>query len=122
MIPVSGVYSGAVRSVAAAGRTLPEVRKPEEESRPQKPAMDEYVPEKKQEPSGRYWMGKDEDGRPKVCFDDPERTADAPKEPQDAPREGTPPRTGPPSGTRARRHPRERPETRRNAAPAIPIR
>lgn len=42
------------------------------------PLADEYIPEEKQAPSGRYWLGKDEDGRPKVCFDDPERAADAP--------------------------------------------
>ena len=40
--------------------------------------MDEYVPEEKQEPSGRYWLGKDEDGQPKVYFDDPERAVDKP--------------------------------------------
>ena len=43
-----------------------------------------------QEPSGRYWLGRDEEGRPKVCFDDPEaegpkRAADGPKRPEDAP-------------------------------------
>ena len=47
--------------------------------------VDEYVPEEKQEPSGRYWLGRDEDGRPKVCFDDPERADD---KPSDAPKAG----------------------------------
>ena len=33
--------------------------------------MDEYVPEEKHTPSGLYWIGRDEQGAPKVCFDDP---------------------------------------------------
>lgn len=37
------------------------------------PMMDEYVPEEKQEPSGRYWPGRDKNGRPSICFDAPEK-------------------------------------------------
>lgn len=44
---------------------------------PQTPRMDEYVPEEKREPSGLYRLGRDEDGRPKVYFDDPEQEAGA---------------------------------------------
>lgn len=89
MMPISGVGVGAVHPLTTAEKVLraSKVQKPEEESRSRqlKPVMDEYVPEEKQEPSGRYWMGKDEDGQPKICFDDPERAADAPKQPEGAP-------------------------------------
>ena len=89
MMSVSGVSTGAVQPLAAAGKVLgaSKVRKPEEEAqnRQLKPVMDEYVPEEPQEPSGRYWVGKDEDGQPKIYFDDPERAADAPKQPEGAP-------------------------------------
>ncbi|MDE6923630.1 MAG: hypothetical protein K2P01_08760, partial [Oscillospiraceae bacterium] len=37
---------------------------------------DEYVPEEPREPSGRYWMGRDEDGQPKIYFDGPEGKKD----------------------------------------------
>ena len=89
MMPISGVNTGAVQPLTTAEKVLgaPKVQKPEEDaqSRQLKPVMDEYVPEEPQEPSGRYWMGKDEDGQPKIYFDDPERAADAPKQPEDAP-------------------------------------
>ncbi|MDE6935346.1 MAG: hypothetical protein K2P26_07030, partial [Oscillospiraceae bacterium] len=63
------------------------VQKPEEEDqgRQTKHVMDKYVPEEPREPSGRYWVGKDEDGQPKIYFDDPERAADTPGQPEDAP-------------------------------------
>ncbi|MDE7218099.1 MAG: hypothetical protein K2O45_00510 [Oscillospiraceae bacterium] len=89
MVPISGVSTGAAQPLTAAEKVLgaPKVQKPEEETqgRPLKPVMDEYVPEEPQEPSGRYWMGKDEDGQPKIYFDDPERAADAPKGTEAAP-------------------------------------
>ena len=89
MMPISGVNTSAVQPLTTAEKVLgaPKVQKPEEDaqSRQLKPVMDEYVPEEPQEPSGRYWMGKDEDGQPKIYFDDPERAADAPKQPEDAP-------------------------------------
>ena len=89
MMPISGVNTGAVQPLTTAGKVLgaSKVQKSEEESqgRQLKPVMDEYVPEEPQEPSGRYWMGKDEDGQPKIYFDDPERAADVPKQ-----LEGTP--------------------------------
>ncbi len=88
MMPISGVSPGAAQPLTGVDKVLgvPKVQKPEEETagRPLKPVMDEYVPEEKQEPFGRYWMGKDEDGQPKIFFDDPERAADAPKGPEDA--------------------------------------
>ena len=89
MMPISGVNTGAVQPLTTAEKVLgaPKVQKSEGESqsRQLKPVMDEYIPEEPQEPSGRYWMGKDEDGQPKIYFDDPERAADAPKQPEDAP-------------------------------------
>ena len=89
MIPISGVNTGATQPLTAAEKVLgaPKVQKPEEQAqgRPLKPVMDEYVPEEPQEPSGRYWMGKGEDGQPKVFFDDPERAAEAPKQPEGTP-------------------------------------
>ncbi len=86
--------TGAVQPLTAAEK-LPEaskVRKSGEEAqgRPLSPAMDEYVPEDPQEPSGRYWMGRDEDGRPKVYFDGQPRTADAPEQPENDARAKTP--------------------------------
>ena len=89
MMPISGVSTGAVQPLTTAEKVLgaSKVQKPEEEAqgRQLKPVMDEYIPKKPQEPSGRYWMGRDEDGQPKIYFDDPERVADAPEQPVDAP-------------------------------------
>ena len=89
MMPVSGVNTGAAQPVTGTEKVLgaPKIEKAEEknQSRPLKPMMDEYVPEAPQEPSGRYWMGKDEDGQPKIYFDDPERGLDAPPKPEDVP-------------------------------------
>ena len=76
MQSISGINSGAAQpSVPIAGVDEPQkVQRPENEtqSRYQKPVMDEYVPEEKPEPSGRYWLGKDEDGKPKIYFDAPD--------------------------------------------------
>ena len=89
MMPISGVNTDAVQSLTTAGKVsgTSGVQKPGEElrDRPLKPVLDEYVPENPREPSGRYWMGKDEDGQPKIYFDDPERAADTPKQPEGAP-------------------------------------
>ena len=89
MMPISGVNTVAVQPLTTAEKVLgaSKVQKPEEEAqgRQQKPVMDEYVPEEPQEPSGRYWMGRDEDGQPKIYFDDPERAANVPKQPEDTP-------------------------------------
>ena len=89
MMPISGVNTVAVQPLTTAEKVLgaSKVQKLEVEaqSRQLKPVMDEYVPEEPQEPSGRYWMGKDEDGQPKIYFDDPERAAEAPKGPEAAP-------------------------------------
>ena len=53
-----------------------EARRPQGERRPAAaPAMDEYVPEEKREPTGLYWPGRDREGRPKIYFDGPEQEA-----------------------------------------------
>ena len=88
MMPISGVNTVAVQPLTTAEKVLgaSKVQESEEEAqgRQLKPVMDEYIPEEPQEPSGRYWMGKDEDGQPKIYFDDRSRAADAPKQPEDA--------------------------------------
>lgn len=86
MQSISGIGSGGAQpSVPIAGvDELKKVRRPEEENQEhcQSPVMDEYVPEEKRSPSGRYWMGKGEDGSPKLYFDDPEHPEGAPKAPE----------------------------------------
>lgn len=84
---ISGPISNGAPAAAAGVKALPEVRWPDggEREPSRKPATDEYVPEEKQEPAGRYWLGKDEDGRPKIYFDDPERAADAVEGPEQGP-------------------------------------
>lgn len=81
MTTISGMNTGAVQPLTAAAMVLgtSKVQKSEGEAqgRPLKPVMDEYVPEKPQEPSGRYWVGKDENGQPEIYFDGPERAAEA---------------------------------------------
>ncbi len=83
MEPISGMISGAIRSPSTVAdvKAPPKVQQSEDktQSGPIAPARDEYIPEEKQEPSGRYWLGKDEDGQPKVYFDDPQQAADAPE-------------------------------------------
>ena len=73
-------------AVSAVARPSVMAVRPEEVSRPQAvpskqspaaPRMDEYRPEEAHVPTGLYWIGADEQGTPKICFDDPE--ADAPQ-------------------------------------------
>ena len=87
MVSVSGVNTAAVQPLTTAERVRGQ--KPEEAGkRPLKPVMDEYVPEEKREPSGRYWLGKDADGRPRVYFDDPEQGAGRSEKRSDVSAEG----------------------------------
>lgn len=88
MTPISGINTAALPP-EADGRTagLPAQRPEGEPGHPVKPRMDEYVPEEKQEPSGRYWPGRDGDGRPRICFDGPGRAGNSPEE---APAAGSP--------------------------------
>lgn len=82
MKPVSNMISGTAAPPASIHKVNepPKTQQPEDESKehPLKPATDEYIPEKKEDPAGRYWLGKDEDGKPKIYFDNPQRTADTP--------------------------------------------
>ena len=97
MMSVSGVSTGAVRPLTAEEKVLgaSKLQKPEEaQGRRMEPVMDGFVPEEPREPSGRYWMGRDEDGQPKIYFDDPERAADARKAPEGTPEAGGPDPTG----------------------------
>ena len=75
MVSISRVNTAAVRPTVGKETAAPVTQQPEKEksSSPQKLARDEYVPEEEREPIGRYWMGKDEDGQPKVFFDSPEQ-------------------------------------------------
>lgn len=43
------------------------------------PVIDEYIPEGSLEPTGLYWKGKDQKGKPKIYFDDPERKVSSDK-------------------------------------------
>lgn len=86
MAPISSLNNETIRPLAAPEKTqgAPKVQKPEEpQIRQPKAMMDEYVPEEPGEHSGRYWMGQDEEGQPKIHFDDPERAAGAPKKPEE---------------------------------------
>ena len=89
MTPVFDVSTGGVRPLAGVKRAPapPAERTLEEERR--KPVTDEYVPEgeKKRESYGRYWLGKDESGGPKIYFDGPEVAEEDPASPG---AEGTP--------------------------------
>ena len=88
MMPISSL-NAAAQPLRAVDRTAepPAVRRPGEEdpARPAEPRRDEYVPEEKREPSGRYWLGRDGDGQPRIYFEDPQRAADAPEQPADGP-------------------------------------
>ena len=90
---IQPISSLGLRAAQAAGvKEVPVVQRPDSGSsaRPQKPVMDEYIPEEKREPSGLYWVGKDEDGQPKIYFDDPgqDEGADSPEpKADDAPKE-----------------------------------
>nr|WP_325293505.1 hypothetical protein [uncultured Oscillibacter sp.] len=95
MQPVSSANTRPLRPLDAAEKALgvPKTQraKEAEEDRPLRPRMDEYVPEKKQEPCGRYWPGRDGDGRPTVYFDSPDRPGPpAPQRTAEAPGDGAP--------------------------------
>lgn len=83
MLPVFGAAANAAQPLPPAERVngAPAVRPPEGEPRGRslKPATDEYVHAEKREPTGRYWPGKDESGRPRIYFDDPEKPDEAPE-------------------------------------------
>lgn len=59
--------AAVVRGPSAAPRS-----EREEPERAAAPVLDRYVPEEKQPSAGLYRLGRDEDGEPRVYFDDPE--------------------------------------------------
>ncbi len=81
MEPISGMIFSAIHSPSTVAdvKVPPKLQRSEDKTQgsPIAHVKDEYIPEEKQEPSGRYWLGKDEDGQPKVYFDDTEQAADA---------------------------------------------
>ncbi len=77
---ISGLTSlaaQAAKQTAPLGgvQTPPEVQQPatepQNEPQPKPPVYDEYSPVEKSEPIGQYWLGQDEEGQPKVYFDEP---------------------------------------------------
>lgn len=84
---ITDLISGAAQiSASAAGvKEQQKVQRTEDEAwrRPLKPAMDEYISEEKQESAGCYWPGRDEDGNPKIYFDDPGRDAGHSRKPEE---------------------------------------
>lgn len=66
-LPLGGVPTA--REAAPVQR--PEPQAPAAPAKPA-PVMDGYTPGEEHTPSGLYWVGKDENGAPKVYFDSPE--------------------------------------------------
>ena len=104
---VEAISAACHRPVSAPSFSAPAVsgpgepvRQTGEPARPQRrPVMDEYVPEEKQEPSGRYWPGRDEEGRPRLFVDgpsSPDRPEDSPRPPEDGAPEREVPEDGDP--------------------------
>ncbi len=79
MIPVSGIPAGQVQQLPAAAEARNAPSKEEPRPTPQRPVTDEYIPEEKQEPSGLYWLERDEDGNPQIRFDDPGQPEESPE-------------------------------------------
>lgn len=89
MIPISSSAPRTAAPPAVREAERPAGTRPVSEPASQrslKPVQDEYVPEgeKKRESYGRYWLGKDGDGGPKIYFDDPEAAEDTPAAPKTA--------------------------------------
>lgn len=107
MIPISSTVprSAAPTGVPAAEQLARPASPPVSQGH-WKPVRDEYVPEEKKGSYGRYWLGKDHDGSPKIYFDDPEAAEDAPAPPfeEEAPGGGegaaVPERAAPAGGDR----------------------
>lgn len=110
MIPISNAVfrPGPAPAVREAERAREARPGSPSASRSLKPVQDEYVPEgeKKRESYGRYWLGKDGDGSPKIYFDGPEAAEDAPASPE---------AVGPPKAENPERD--EEPEAPGKAAP-----
>ncbi len=92
MEPVSGmIRSPAAPAGVREASGVPAPRREEPRTAAAAPVTDQYIPEEAHTPCGRYWMGRDEDGGPKIFFDDP-----APKAAEALPEdEKSPPPEGP---------------------------
>ena len=79
MEPISGmIHSPAAAPSLRETSGVQSPRQEEARTAPAAPVTDEYIPEEARTPCGLYWMGKDEDGSPKIFFDDPEPREAAP--------------------------------------------
>lgn len=89
MMPVAGItVSGPpLPSAAAAAEEENTPQRTAPQSAPQKPVMDEYIPEEKREPSGAYWVERDGNGEPRIHFDGPAEEAPEAGRPEKEPPE-----------------------------------
>lgn len=81
MMPISGVNTGTAKPLTSVGevneKSKVQDKEEKEQERLRKPIRDQYIPEEKKEAIGRYWMEEDEDGKPKIHFDDPDQDKEA---------------------------------------------
>jgi len=77
-ISLNGVYAP---SPAAQKETHSEQQP---EPKPSNALRDTYSPQEQPEPSGRYQIGRDETGQPKIYFDNPAQAENIPQKPDDA--------------------------------------
>lgn len=83
MTSVSGILPGTLRTLAAAGAAEePAPPQPVAPERDRTPWTDTYIPGQAEPPSGRYWIGRGEDGSPEVRFDGPVPQSPAPDHPE----------------------------------------
>lgn len=72
MEPISGmIHSSAAPANVREASGVQAPRQEEPKTAHAVPVTDRYVPEEEHTPCGLYWMGKDEDGSPRIFFDDP---------------------------------------------------
>ena len=82
MEAITGISPVRPAGAALGVRETSKAQQPEEaQGRLRGPGVDTYAPGEKQEAFGRYWIGKDEEGQPKVYFDGmgQDRDVDGPK-------------------------------------------
>lgn len=77
MEPITDMVTGTIHSPSTVAdvKAMSKVQQSEDKIQGSSgiPERDEYIPEEEQEPSGRYWLGKDEDGQSRIYFDDPDQ-------------------------------------------------
>ncbi len=73
MEPITGMIPALQAPSTPAGvKPPPKIQRSEDKGGPAAAERDEYIPEEKREPSGRYWLSSDE-GQPKIYFDNPDQ-------------------------------------------------